>query len=149
MELNKLYDVAEKEKIEIYNYQIENCEGMFLHYNNFNVIALNNKLIKTTKKEIEVLAEELGHYYMNATYPPNTDNIELISRQEFRAKKWSYLVLIPIEEIKKAVKKGNKNIDELADYFDVTDKFMQEALFFYFENGYIQQNEFYNTKKEN
>ena len=53
------------------------------------------------------LAEELGHYYMDATYPANTNDTVLIAKQEYRAKKWSYSALIPFENLKLAVLKRN------------------------------------------
>ena len=60
MNLDNLYDLAEKENIKIYD------------------------------------------YYMDATYNyANVDKV-LMEKQEYRAKKWSYYVLIPFEKLKSA-----------------------------------------------
>lgn len=104
MTLNKLYDLTEKEKIKVYDWHIEDCNGIYLNYNKINAIALNYDELGTYVEEKCTLAEELGHYYMDATYPIFADKV-LIDKQEYRAKKWSYNVLIPFEDLKLAVLK--------------------------------------------
>ena len=108
MELDSLYNIAEKENIKIYDWQIEDVDGMYLNYQNINAIALNYDRLGTYIDEKCILAEELGHYYMNATYPANTEDKVLISKQEHRAKKWSYYVLIPFENLRRAILKRNQ-----------------------------------------
>ena len=41
MNLNKLYDLTEKEKIKVYDWHIEDCNGIYLNYDKINAIALN------------------------------------------------------------------------------------------------------------
>ena len=48
-----------------------------------------------------------GPYYMDATYPASTTDKILIEKQEYRAKKWSYYVLIPYENLKSAILNRN------------------------------------------
>lgn len=105
MELNSLYNIAEKENIKIYDWQIEDIDGMYLNYENINAIALNYDRLGTYVEEKCTLAEELGHYYMDATYPASCTDKVLIDKQEYRAKKWSYYALIPFEKLKSAVLK--------------------------------------------
>lgn len=108
MELNSLYNIAEKENIKIYDWQIEDVDGMYLNYSNINAIALNYDRLGTYIDEKCTLAEELGHYYMDATYPASSTDKILIDKQEYRAKKWSYYVLIPFENLKSAILKRNR-----------------------------------------
>ena len=107
MELNSLYNIAEKENIKIYDWQIEDVDGMYLNYHNINAIALNYNRLGTYIDEKCTLAEELGHYYMDATYPASISNKILIDKQEYRAKKWSYYVLIPFENLRRAILSRN------------------------------------------
>jgi len=44
---------------------------------------------------------------MDATYPASSNDKVLIDKQEYRAKKWSYFVLIPFENLKSAILKRN------------------------------------------
>ena len=108
MELNSLYNIAEKENIKIYDWQIEDVNGLYLNYQNINAIALNYDRLGTYIDEKCTLAEELGHYYMDATYPASTTDKVLINKQEYRARKWSYYVLIPFENLKSAILNRNQ-----------------------------------------
>ena len=107
MDLNDLYTIAEKEKIQIYDWHIEDANGIYINIDKINAIALNYDEIGTYIEEKQVLAEELGHYYMDATYSLYCNDTVLISKQEYRAKKWSYYALIPYENLKSAVLKRN------------------------------------------
>lgn len=105
MSLEQLYDIAENENIKIYDYCIdEDINGIFLNYDKLNAIALN---CDNSLQEKCVLSEELGHYYMDATY--NYANVDKITydKQEYRAKKWSYYVLIPFDNLRRAILNRN------------------------------------------
>ncbi|MCI8654548.1 MAG: ImmA/IrrE family metallo-endopeptidase [Clostridia bacterium] len=107
MNLYNLYNIAEKENIKIYDWQIEDVNGMYINYCSINAIALNYDELGTYIDEKCTLAEELGHYYMDATYLASTTDKILIDKQEYRAKKWSYCILIPFEKLKLAVLNRN------------------------------------------
>ena len=103
MEVLDMYKIAENEHIDILNYKWTNTKARIFELNNNYFIGLDNEQIETTNEEKEILAEELGHYYMDATYNFNS-NINLVSKQEYRAHKWAYNVLIPYEDLKLAIK---------------------------------------------
>ena len=103
MNIENLYNIVDKENIKIYDYYIVNSYGAFINLENINAIAMNYKEIPDSLKEKETLAEELGHYYMDATYSISCTDTVLISKQEYRAKKWSYNVLIPFENLRRAI----------------------------------------------
>lgn len=107
MKLENLYNLADKENIKIYDWYIEDVNGMYLNYCNINAIALNYDKLGTYIDEKCTLAEELGHYYMDATYPASTTDKVLIDKQEYRAKKWSYFTLVPFQKLKTAILKRN------------------------------------------
>lgn len=108
MNLENLYDLAEKENIKIYDFYFdEDINGMYLNYDKLNAIALNYKNLNNTKEEKCVLSEELGHYYYDATYNYKTVDKIIYEKQEYRAKKWSYYALIPFENLKSAFLKRN------------------------------------------
>ena len=138
MNLNNLYDLAEKEKIKIYDWHIEDAYGAFINIDKINAIALNYNKIGTYVEEKCVLAEEIGHYYYDATYSPYCQDMQLISKQERKAKKFAYNVLIPFENLRKAILSGKTSILSLAEYFDVTAQFMSNCIELYLEKyGYI------------
>lgn len=105
MTINKLYDMAENENIKIYDYCIdENINGIFINYDKLNAIALN---CDNSLEEKCILAEELGHYYMDATYHYKNEDKTLYDKQEYRAKKWSYYALIPFDNLRRAILNRN------------------------------------------
>lgn len=59
MNLVNLYDLAEKENIKIYDWYIEDVNGMYLNYCDINAIALNYDKLGTYIDEKCTLAEEL------------------------------------------------------------------------------------------
>lgn len=138
MNLNNLYDLAEKEKIKIYDWHIEDADGVYINIDKINAIALNYNNLDTSLDEKCVLAEELSHYYMDATYSPYCNDLQVISKQERKAMKLAYNMLIPFEDLRRAILSGKTTLLLLAEHFDVTVQFMSKCITFYLEKyGYI------------
>lgn len=131
MEVLDMYKIAEKEKIDILNYKWSTSKAKVFEIENKYYIALDNKQITTNIEEKEILAEELGHYYCNALYYINSDKIQK-DKCEFRAMKWAYSVLVPLQKLKEKLSQGF-NLYELAEYFNVDCKYMIECINFYAE----------------
>lgn len=129
--LEKLYDITEKEKISINNYNWETFKAMIFEIDNEYCITLDKTLINSSIEEKEILAEELGHYYCNALYYIDSD-IVLKSKCEHRAKKWAYSILVPFQKLKEKIVQGF-NLYDLADYFDVDYEYMNDCINFYTE----------------
>lgn len=94
-----------------------------------NRIAIRST-IPTIKAKSSVLAEELGHYYTSygdiLRYNEN-DNL----KQEHRARAWAYDHQIGLSGIIKAYQNHCKSIDEVADYLDVSEQFLRDAIYYY------------------
>lgn len=93
-----------------------------------NKILISKNLSSTEKKVI--LSEELGHYH---TTVGNILNMEDIGnrKQELRARVWSYNKLIGLNGIINAHKQRCLNFSDMADYLDITEDFLHEALEYY------------------
>ena len=104
MKYEQLQNEACEDGIDVIDYRFDNKRIKGLYCN--GTIAIR-KDIATSAEKACVLAEELGHYYMDATYPASTTDKILIEKQEYRAKKWSYYALIPFEKLKLAILKRN------------------------------------------
>ncbi len=137
MELNDLYHVAENEDIKIYNHEIENANGAFINYKDINAIVLDYKKLDTSTKEKTVLAEELGHYYCDATYSLFCTDMNYISKQEYKAKKWAFKALVSPKQIKKLISKGITYSYQIADELGVSEDLVSTAYEYYLENNYI------------
>ncbi len=126
-----MYKIAENENIDILNYSWTNTKARIFEIENNYYIALDNKNIKNSIEEKEILAEELGHYYTNSLYYLNSDKV-LKDKCEKRAIKWAYSVLIPLQKLKEKIIQGF-NLYDLADYFNVDIEYMINCIDFYTE----------------
>ena len=130
--LEKLYYIADKEKINIFENNWSSTSARIFEIDENYVIALAKNNIQNSLQEKEILAEELGHYYCNALYYLNDNPIQK-AKCEYRAKKWAYFSLVPLQILKQKLVDGINNIYELADYFDVEPKYMNDCIDFYKE----------------
>lgn len=104
MNLEYIEDLIERENINLIDTYLEDAEGAYVNYEKLNIILYDSSKIENSDRKKEIFAEELGHYYGNYTYTFNS-SIQLVSKQEFRAKKYSYNMLIPFEKLKSTILK--------------------------------------------
>lgn len=89
-------------------------------------IAIRNN-IDTLAEKTCVLAEEIGHY--ETTVGDILDQrISENRKQEFQARMYAYNKLIGLQGIIDCYEYGCKNIYEMSEYLEVTEKFIIDAL---------------------
>lgn len=89
-------------------------------------IAIRNS-IDTSAEKACILAEELGHY--ETTVGDILDQrIAENRKQEFQARMYAYNKLIGLQGIIACYEHGCKNIHEMAEYLEVTEHFVVDAL---------------------
>lgn len=94
-----------------------------------NRIAINKNLSTQTEKKC-VLAEELGHYH--TTYGDILDQTKIENiKQEIIARRWGYEKLVGIVDIINAHRNGIRNRYELAEFLDLTEEFLNDAIEYY------------------
>ena len=126
MNLNELYTIADRNEIDVFHYPLQPLNSMATR----KYIAIDADQITSTVHEKELLAHELGHCETGAFYT-GTSPLELRSQKEYKADKWAITKLIPFDELKYAMENSIDTIKELADYFDVSERFVIKALAFY------------------
>lgn len=134
MELNKLYNIAEKENISIIDFKMKNKAIIGCIEDNYS-IGLNYSIIEDSHEEKTILAEELGHYYCNALYNSNYSSTE-ISKREFRAIKWAFKTLVPFQKLKQLYDDGCRYTYEFAEELGVTEELIEKAYTYYLEGNY-------------
>lgn len=105
-----------------YNFYSDKIKGLYCD----GVIGIN-KSIKNSIEKSCVLAEELGHHYTSAGNILDQTKTEN-RKQEQHARMWAYDRQIGLIGIIKAYKYGCRNLHEMADYLDVTEEFLKDAL---------------------
>lgn len=123
-----------------------NYEDLLIEYDNklkikelplkYNLKGLykNGKiLIKSDMSDKEkycILAEEIGHHYTSSGNILDQDKLEN-RKQEVIARRWGYEKLVGIVDLINAWKKGINNRHDLAEYLNVTESFLLEAIEYY------------------
>ena len=112
---------AEQEQVKVLERPLKTYRGR---------INGNNILIKSDLTENEktcILAEELGHYYTSSGNILDQSNINN-RKQEKVARKWAVNKLFNIDMLIEACKQGYETLYDMAEYFNVTEKFLLEAI---------------------
>ena len=105
-----------------YDFNSKNIKGLYCN----NTIAIN-KNIPTQAEKSCVLAEELGHHY--TTVGNILDQSDISNRkQERRARLYGYNLRIGLSGLIRILEAGCRNLYEAAEYLDVTEQYLQEAL---------------------
>lgn len=124
----ELLENAEKNNIHIhenYDFSGTKIKGLYCDGN----IALSKDLSTDAEKKC-ILAEEIGHHVTSSG--DITDQTNIMNRkQENRARAWAYRKTIRLSDLISAYKYGCKNQYELAEYLNVTESFLSDALMHY------------------
>ncbi len=96
---------------------------------NGNVIGINRQ-IRTCRKRVCVLAEELGHYHTTVG-DIISQSTTLDHKQELRARVWAYNKLVGLNGIINSYKHGCYSLHDTAEYLEVTENFLFEAIQYY------------------
>lgn len=90
-----------------------------------DTIFINDRSTANEKKC--VLAEELGHYHL--TIGDITDLKDINNKkQELKARRYGYRLLIEPDDIVQAMKQGFNNRYELADFLNISEEFFDELI---------------------
>lgn len=110
----------------------------------FKGLYRNGKIaIKKNLNNIEkgcILAEELGHHFKTIGNILDQTKISNV-KQEKTARLWAYAKVLPVASFIDAYNHGCTNRFEVAEFLNVTEEFLQEALDRYIEKygNYIYQ----------
>lgn len=133
METLKLYNLAEKSGITVDRFSLPENGSVSLLHDGKLYIALDSN-IKTNAEERVCLAHELGHCETLGFYNMYAP-VDVRSKHENKADRWAIKRLVPEEKYRRALRNGYTDINSLAEFFDVTDEFMEKAVQYYSKNN--------------
>ena len=110
--------------VDYVNFRSERLSGLYID----GSVALKSGM--TSTKTADTLAEELGHHYTTVGNILDQTNLEA-RKQERAARIWAYNLRIPLLDLVKAYKAHCRNTIEVAEYLDVSEDTLKEALEFY------------------
>lgn len=122
-ELEQLENEAYENNIDIidYPFRSQRIKGLYCD----GTVALNQTLENTTERKC-ILAEELGHHYTASGNILGNDTISI--KQESKGRIFAYNKLVGLSGLISAYKVGCKSLYETAEYLEVTESFLLEAL---------------------
>ena len=125
--LEILENEAKDENLDVVSYPFSSTRIKGIYCD--GTVAIN-KSIDTTSEKSCILAEELGHYH--TTYGNIISQSSVSDRkQELRARAWAYDRMVGITGIIEAYKIGCRSVYETAEYLNVTEEFLFDALQYY------------------
>lgn len=127
MTYDELLEEVESQGIDVVEMNIGKHKGLYAD----NIIAVSNN-IETTKEKVCVLAEELGHHHKTSGEILGKKSMNKM-KQEKVARNWGYEKLVGIIQLVNAFEKGIRSKQELAEYLNVTEKFLEKAIQHYKE----------------
>ena len=125
--LNRLYREAEEAGIDVFYFPMESCTSISAPD---NCIAIDTDRLTDNAQEAACLAHEMGHCRTGSFYCVDSP-LAFRGRQETRAQRWAIRRLVPLEELKLALQAGITAPFELAQYFEVPQELMEQAVAYY------------------
>ena len=132
--LSNLYEYVDSHQIEVIRLSTNKIACMSL-INEFgdSAIGINPFMLYSERDELVKIAHELGHFETGAFYNIFS-TLDIRKKHENRANQWAIKKLIPKDELLNAYQNGICDNTELAEYFNVTEDFLQLVLKYYNEN---------------
>ena len=123
----QLYQKAIDSGIDVFDYQFksDNIKGLYCDGN----IALSKNL-KTSAQKKCILQEELGHHFTSCGNIIDLQDV-VARKQEHKARVWAYKNELDMMCLVRAYKAGCKNRFEIAEYLNITESFLEDALNYY------------------
>ena len=135
-QLEKLYTLAENNQIAVVDTCPPELVSISIRFPDGSMLISSSDLsmapVGTTK--LECFGHELGHCMTGSFYNLYSP-FDIRAQHEFRANKWAINKLIPFSALIKAGKHGCRERYEFAEYFGVSEAFIQKAVDYHASHG--------------
>lgn len=129
VDVDDLYDYADDAGITVDRFMMSHAQSLSEPIGN-GAIAIDPFRIQSAADEKVKLAHELGHCERGAFYNRYSP-FDVVAKHENRADRWAIKKLVPKDELDAAISDGRIELWELAEFFGVTEPFMQKAVIYY------------------
>lgn len=129
-------EYATSQDIDIDWLPLSSLDALSIEHKGEYAIVLDPNKIESSADENTKLAHELGHCLYGGFYSSTTP-LYTREKHEYKANVWAVKFLVPWDELHEAIHNGITEPWELAEYFSVTEAFIDLALEYYLERkGY-------------
>lgn len=138
-ELSDFYDYCKENDVDVIPYAGMPTEGATIRDDDWYAIFLDFRKIHSTRKLKGICCHELGHAATGALHKISSP-FELVERSEYRANRWAAEHFLPAEDFRDAFAAGYIELWQLAEYFDLPEKDIKNALTYWTERRKIDFN---------
>lgn len=131
-ELSDFYSYCKKKRIDVIVYHGAPKAGATIRDGDYYAIFLDFSKIHSTRLLKGVCYHELGHAGTGALHKVSSP-YELVERSEYRANRWAAEHFLPVEEFREAFAAGFTELWQLAEYFDLPEEDIRNALVYWTE----------------
>ena len=111
---------------------LSSLDALSIEHKEQYAIVLDPNKIESSADENTKLAHELGHCLYGGFYSSTTP-LYTREKHEYKANVWAVKFLVPWDELHEAIHNGITEPWELAEFFSVTEAFINLALEYYLE----------------
>ena len=126
-ELSEFYGYCRKNQVDVIPFSGCPQPGATIRDRDAYAVFLDFSKIRSTRLLRGVCYHELGHAATGALHKV-TSPFELVERSEYRANRWSAQHYMTAEDFKEAFAAGYTELWQLAEYFDLPEQDVQNAL---------------------
>ena len=127
MKLIDLYRYADSREIGVYYMPMVDSVSISCP---LGYIVMDVDRLSNSTEELVCLTHEIGHCETGSFYNIHTP-FDVRRKHEIRADRWAIKKLVPKDELKEVIDCGIVDFWDLAEYFDVTEEFIQKAYEYY------------------
>ena len=132
-ELSDFYDYCSSHQVDVIPYIGCPQPGATIRDEGYYAVFLDFSKIQSTRLLRGVCYHELGHIATGALHKVDSP-YELVERSEHRANRWATEHFLSEEAFREAFAAGYTELWELAEYFDLPEKCIAEALTYWTDN---------------
>lgn len=133
MTLLQVYQECDRDGIDVDYFPMKEAVAIALPD---GCIAMDVDKIESSAEEKVILCHEKSHVDLGAFYNLYSP-LDLKAKHEWKVQKRTIKKLVPLNELQEAIDNSIIETWELAEYFDVPEEFMIEALQYYQNNAKI------------
>jgi len=139
-ELSDFYAYCQDKRIHVIPYEGAPAPGTTLRDGEAWAVFLDFSQIRSTRLLRGVCLHELGHAATGALHKVSSP-YELVERSEYRARKWAAERFLTAEDFRTAFREGFTELWQLAEYFDLPEQDVKNALTYWSERKGIDFNQ--------
>ena len=132
MQLCEVYDDARKAGARIYAYPIGFADAATIEFDGSYGIFVDVARARNWRQLSWQLAHEVGHCATGCTHKVSSP-YDLIARHEYKADRWAITRYLGVEQLRRAMAEGYTEPWQLAEYFNLPQKAVEQALHYWTE----------------